>query len=152
MEKLVLDNYSLMAQYASNFFNNRDVAEDVVQDTFLLAQIKLDKLIEHPNPEAWLMNSLKNIIGNVYRSRKRILEMFVPYDDAMLATGLPIDPRVEYEGMVDDAELGLLFWIYCDGMSYAEVADKLGISVSACKKRVQRAKIRFRQAMDKYDL
>ena len=148
LDELILHNYSIMLEYADHFFNNRDVAEDAVQDTFLLAQIKIDELLNSPNPAGWLMNTLKNIIGDLYRRRKKVMELCTPLEDSLATTAFSINPRLEYEGIISRQELDLLFWIYCDGLSYKEVSDKLGIGLSACKKRIQRAKIRFRQAME----
>ena len=77
-----------------------------------------------------------------------MMELFVPFDETLVANGFPIDPRLEYEGIISKNDLDLLIWIYCDEMSYQEVADKLSISLSACKKQIQRAKQKFQQAIE----
>ncbi|MFR7744104.1 MAG: RNA polymerase sigma factor [Acutalibacteraceae bacterium] len=44
------------------------------------------------------------------------------------------------QGLIDDEALSLLIWIYCEDTSYQEAANRLGISLDSCKKRIQRAK------------
>lgn len=145
---LYINNHSIMLKYARNFFNNREIAEDVVQNTFLVALENVDKVINSANPGGWLMNTLRNIIGDVYRSQKRLLDIYAQFDENLNATDFAADLRIEYKGIVGEEDLDLLFQVYCNGMTYQEAADKLGISISACKKRIQRAKIKFRQALE----
>ena len=57
-----------------------------------------------------------------------------------------------YAGLIDEETLSLLIWIYCEGTSYQEAADWLGISLNACKKRIQRAKIALKRAIEKNNL
>ncbi len=57
-----------------------------------------------------------------------------------------------YAGLIDEETLSLLIWIYCEGTSYQEAAERLGISLNACKKRIQRAKIALKRAIEKNNL
>ena len=147
-KKLYIDNHNIMLKYARNFFNNREIAEDVVQNTFLVALENVDNVINSANPGGWLMNTLRNIIGDVYRSQKRLLDIYVQFDENRIATDFTSDPRIEYKGIVGEEDLDLLFQVYCNGMTYQEAADNLGISISACKKRIQRAKKKFKHALE----
>lgn len=65
LDNLILDNHDTLLNYACVFLNNYDVAEDAVQDTYLVAQIKKYDLYSSPKPVGWLMNTLKNIIGDI---------------------------------------------------------------------------------------
>lgn len=144
LRTLFLENYRIMIKFATVFFSNPDIAEDATQETFLVAQMCIDKLILSPNPAGWLMNTLKNVIGDIYRKRKKLLENNVPLVDDMHSHDLQIHPRLMYKGIVSDDDLDLIIWIHCDGMTYKEAADKLGISKAAVGKRIQRAMERFR--------
>lgn len=147
LEQLYLANYAGMEAFARRFFRNPDIAQDVVQETFLVAQIKLDDVLLSPSPVGWLYNTLKNIIGDTYRKRQRLLDLCVPLSDTDAAAGDELSVRVSYEGAIDDDDLELLIWIYCEGMPYADAAQRLGVSLSALKKRVQRAKAKMRRAL-----
>ena len=49
---------------------------------------------------------------------------------------------------MSDEELRLLIRFYLEGWSQKELAGELGISLNACKKRIQRAKERLRRALE----
>lgn len=60
----------------------------------------------------------------------------IPFEDEL-------SPEILYQNL--KAELSLLNAIYIEHCSYAELAKKLNISLSACKMRVNRAKQAFRK-------
>lgn len=147
LEDLFLKNYAAMESYAARFFQNRDIAQDVVQETFLIAQIKLDTLMASPAPRGWLFNTLKNVIGNTYRQQKRLRQL-VPLGDRDRSGPLELPLETKYGALISEEDLRLLIRIYCDGWHYAEAAEQLGISLAACKKRVQRAKGKLKKALE----
>lgn len=78
-----------MEYYAARFFKNQDLAQDVVQETFLIAQAKIEQVMESPSPKGWLFNTLKNVIGNTYKQQKRLANM-IPIEDCELPTDMEI--------------------------------------------------------------
>lgn len=148
LEKLFLENYSSMEYYAARFFKNQDLAQDVVQETFLIAQAKIEQVMESPSPKGWLFNTLKNVIGNTYKQQKRLANM-IPIEDCELPTDMEISVETTYQSMISSEDLQILIWVYCEGWPYADVAEKLHIGLDACKKRIQRARLRFKAAFEK---
>lgn len=146
LEKLYLENYSDMASFAARFFQNRDLAQDMVQETFLVAQVKIDQLRQSPSPRGWLFNTLKNVIGNTYKQQKRLRDM-VPLEDCNAAEDFALPVEDQFGGLISQEELQILIWVYCEGWPYQEVARRLGISLDACKKRIQRARRRLKSAL-----
>ena len=63
LRQLYIENYAHLVRTARSFVN-ADLAEDLVQETFLIAQKRLDRVVNSPNPTAWLVKTLKNVIGN----------------------------------------------------------------------------------------
>ena len=59
--------------------------------------------------------------------------------DRVLADALYDDGLELFSGLISEEELTLLQKIIVDGTSYADAAGELGISIWACRKRVQRA-------------
>ena len=59
-----------------------------------------------------------------------------------------IDLHILYENVADTEEFKLLAEMAIEGRSHLEMATRRGISVSACKKRVQRAKETLRRKID----
>ena len=149
LEQLFLKHYAEMELFAAHFFRNPDIAQDVVQETFLIAQQKIDILILSPNPIGWLMLTLKNVIGDTYRKRKRLADISYPLEmtDSLTADGINISLRAKYEGIIGKDELTLLIWIYCEDTTYEAAAGRLGIGLDAVKKRIQRAKLQLKTAL-----
>ena len=139
LRQLYIENYAHLIRTARSFVN-ADLAEDLVQETFLIAQKRLDHVVNSPNPTAWLVKTLRNVIGNTYQKRRFIYTELIPSVNDM------------YAGLIDDEALSLLIWIYCEDASYQDAADRLRISLQACKKRIQRAKLALKRAIEKNNL
>lgn len=146
LERMFMENYSDLETFAYRFFKNQELAQDAVQETFLIAQIKIDQLMACPVPRGWLFNTLKNVNGNVYKQRQRLEDM-VQEEDYDAAEPMELSVLTEYQGAIPTEDLQLLIWIYCDEDTYTDVAERLSISLAACKKRVQRAKSKLKEAL-----
>ena len=58
LRQLYIENYAHLIRTARSFVN-ADLAEDLVQETFLIAQKRLDRVVNSPNPTAWLVKTEK---------------------------------------------------------------------------------------------
>lgn len=58
-----------LINWASYKTNDRVLAEDLVQETFISAHKNLDKFEEKSSPKTWLFSILKNKIADNYRSK-----------------------------------------------------------------------------------
>ena len=153
IENLYLEMFEKMKIYARCSLENEALAEEAVQETFRIACQKPEQLCQSVNPQGWLVQTLKYTISNIQRSRataQRIVEKYLTTqlgDLAFLEDSL--DLRVLYENVADTEEFKLLAEMAIEGRSHLEMAESRGISVSACKKRVQRAKETLRRRIDK---
>ena len=147
-DELYLKMYSDLYKLAYAAFRSPDIAQDIVQETFLVAYKKLEDLSASPSPRGWLVNTLKNVVGNTYKQQAKLTDMFVPLETAEQSRELQIPVRLQYRGLIDEGSLQLLVWIYCEKWSYQEAADELGLSLAACKKRIQRAKAQLKAALE----
>ena len=151
LRQLYLKHYRHLVRLAQSFVN-QDLAEDLVQETFLIAQTRLDCVVGSKNPVGWLVNTLRNVIGNTYQKRHFICTHLISESIIDEAGEYEYPVNEMYAGLIDEETLSLLIWIYCEGTSYQEAADRLGISLNACKKRIQRAKTALKQAIEKNNL
>ena len=153
IENLYLEMFEKMKIYARCSLENEALAEEAVQETFRIACQKPEQLCQSVNTQGWLVQTLKYTISNIQRSRataQRIVEKYLTTqlgDLAFLEDSL--DLRVLYENVADTEEFKLLAEMAIEGRSHLEMAESRGISVSACKKRVQRAKETLRRRIDK---
>lgn len=149
IKALYLEMYLLLFSYAQNMLSDRSLAEEAVQDTFRIACTKADNLLYSPNPKGWLLNTLKYVIKNKTRSRAYLITS-LELDENMI----PGDPDVldidfMYSDLTNSEDYKLLKKIALDKYSMLEAAKEMGISVEACKKRVQRAKKKLKKVLKK---
>lgn len=144
IEELYLEMYDKLMVYARVNLDSEALAEEAVQETFHIACQKPESVCSSANPQGWVVNTLKNTIRNMKRSRataKRIVETYMMTQFREFSmTEDRINLNVLYENVADTEEFKLLSEMAIEGRSHEEMAKSRGITVSACKKRVQRAK------------
>lgn len=144
IEQLYMQMYDMLITYARCALSEEAMAEEAVQETFRIACQKPEELCNSPNPKGWLVNTLKFTIQNMKRSRENARQILSEYLADQSRQVLYSDDKVSldilYENVADLEAFKLLKEIAIDGKSHLEIALSRGISVSACKKRVQRAK------------
>ena len=153
IEELYLEMFEKLKVYACCSLDNEALAEEAVQETFRIACQKPEQLCESINPRGWLVQTLKYTIRNIQSNRetaKRIMEKYMMTQVKYIAFSEDhIDLHILYENVADTEEFKLLAEMAIEGCSHLEMANRRGISVSACKKRVQRAKETLRRKLDK---
>ena len=149
IEQLYLEMYDMLMIYAQCSFAEEALAEEAVQETFRIACQKPDKLCESVNPKGWLVNTLKFTIRNMKRSRENARQILSGYliaqNECVSFSEDKMCLQVMYEDVSHTEEFKLLKEMAIDGRSHLEMAEARGITVSACKKRVQRAKETLKQ-------
>ncbi|MFZ4623344.1 MAG: sigma-70 family RNA polymerase sigma factor [Rhodoferax sp.] len=123
------------------------LADDLLQDLFLKALRQGERFCDLRNARAWLFEVARNLLADHLRMAQPMVEL--PED--WVAQPVDIDtvdaltgclPRVLSELHPQDREAITL----CDlqGMQQAEFARLKGLSLSAAKSRLQRARLRLR--------
>lgn len=152
--KLYDDLFAEMRVYANAVLKDAGLAEEAVQETFLIACIKADTLMASSNRRGWLFLTLRNVCLHMQRSRRKILNNIMKLsfvektknrDNGELAD---IKPEFWYNDLTADKDYEILHKLAVDGYSIKELAAEYGISISACKQRISRAKQRFRKMLD----
>ena len=143
IERLYLKMHDMMLTYASVTLQTQSLAEEAVQETFYIACHKPEALLECQNPEGWLITTLKYVIRNTLRQQMSIEEKLNQYlaekmNELSYEDQLPLE--VLYGDISSSSDFLLLKELALDKKSHAELASARGISVAACRKRVQRAK------------
>ena len=148
MEQLYREMFPKLYLYAVRILSQPLLAEEAVQNTFCIACERREKLFGSSNPQGWLMNTLKNVIRNMQRERARMEVSLLAVTEASgAATTDELDVDLLYADLSATEDFQLLKWVALDNCSLREVADRLGISFDASKKRVQRARKRLRKNM-----
>lgn len=129
-------------------------ADDLLQDVFLKAMTQARRFDSVEHPRAWLYEIARNTLIDRLRASHAMAPTPVDLDalPAPAEAAEPVDvlaqaclPRVLSELSAQDREAITL----CDleGMPQAEFARLTGLSLSAAKSRVQRARQRMRDRM-----
>ncbi len=129
-------------------YAGRDAAvEDLVQETFLRAYDRLSTFNPEYRFKTWLLTIANNLGIDTLRRRREIVE-FNPDLHAPLTRGPDADAdEADRARSVRDAVMTLpesysvpLVLRYAEGLTYAEIAEIIGITVPALKSRLFRAR------------
>ena len=143
---------------------DRDVADDLLQQTCYEAARHRRPPAESGECEAWLRGIARNLIRRHWRKSKRHAGV-VSLENAALATQLaddlearplPSDALVREESVtqlllavtsLSAADQGLIFAFYFDGRGQADIARKMGATEKSVESRLFRARARLRAAL-----
>lgn len=147
VKNLFMEMQPKLLSYATAYFKDTAQAEDAVQELFMRVCENVDKLMTHNAPSGWIYTTLKNIMHDAKRDDKRGMEVFekIQYMAAVEHSNNLSHPDrsstdLLYGNIVSLKEYKLLQKVAEFGYSLAELAKEEGISVEACKKKIQRAK------------
>lgn len=150
--QLYIELFEMLNSYALSALHEKALAEEAVQETFQIACQKPEQLLKSPNPRGWLVNTLKFTVCNMKRKRDNARQLLSRYLIAQTADAAFSEDKVSlevlYENVSDTEEFKLIKEMAVDGRSHLELAAARGISLSACKKRVQRAKERLQKKIN----
>ena len=154
VQELYSSHFKALLMRARRLGFSNEVAEDYVQETFLIAIKRIDDVRACRNPRAYLTKILKNVIGYNLRQMHYASKMLKKIQDQGTISSLTgtyteeLDPKTLYRGSVSTEELKLLIQFYQEGRSSKEIATEMGINDEACKKRVLRAREHLRRVLD----
>ncbi len=148
-EKLVMALSSDMYRYAYFLCKNEDLAEDLVQETFLRAWRFLGSLREESKAKSWLFTTLR-------REFARQFERYQPRFDDVEPDLLPGERGSQMEVLVvRRAMLGLplkyrepIVLQVIGGYSGEEIAEMLGVPRATVNTRLFRARQRLRKIFE----
>lgn len=130
--------YAVLFKLAYRLTGDSWLAQDLVQETFLLAVTHFNALADHPSPGGWLTKTLYYLVKNERRRVARHPE--IPLHEAI---GLPEHEHATLEDLLPiklpDADREILLWRFQLGLDYPEIANRLGISETAARMRISRA-------------
>jgi RNA polymerase sigma factor (sigma-70 family) len=140
-ERYVGDVY----RYALALLRNPTDAEDVTQTTFMNAYRAFKRGDEIQKPHNWLIKIAHNVARSRYAHASRRVQE-VPLEDHIEQLAVPEDDRPNLDtvlralGRLPFNQRAALVMRELEGRSYVEIADTLGVSVSAVETLIFRAR------------
>lgn len=125
-------------------------AQELTQETFIRAYRALVRGDRWDNSRAWLYRVASRLATDDYRRRK-LLEWLpllgteptpVPGPEFTVTERLAVQSALD--ALPSKYRIPLVLYVY-EGQTVAEIAETLGLSISAVKMRLSRARIKFRQ-------
>ncbi len=144
--RTIVSTYGGAVQWvAYAHLGNREEAEEVCQDTFLKAFQSLHSLQEVSQLGHWLLSIARNLSRDALRKRAReaasLEQVSVPDAVHPQPDRMEVHERVRtHLNALDDEDREVLVLCYFDGCRAPEIANLLGISRVAARKRLQRAR------------
>jgi RNA polymerase sigma-70 factor (ECF subfamily) len=127
-------------------------AEDILQDVFLKIHTRIDTLHQQDRVAAWIYQIARNAIADYYRAARPTTDL----PEILAASDDLVDDDVVREllpcvaAMVDalpDTYREALRLTEYAGLSQKQLSERLGISFSGAKSRVQRARAKIKQQL-----
>jgi RNA polymerase sigma-70 factor (ECF subfamily) len=127
-------------------------AEDILQDIFLKIHTRIDTLHQQDRVAAWIYQIARNAIADYYRAQRPISDLSeglvapdaMPEEDVVRELLPCVTAMVD---MLPDVYRVALRLTEYEGMSQKELSERLGISFSGAKSRVQRARGKIKQQL-----
>jgi RNA polymerase sigma-70 factor (ECF subfamily) len=132
--------------------SNEADAEDILQEVFIRIHRSLCCLDGWDKPESWIYQVTRNLIIDYYRSRRPLLEIpknliaEADFDEDDPQARLALSLRETIDVLPERYRQALILSEY-QGLSQQEVADRLGLSLSGAKSRIQRARLKLRDLL-----
>ncbi len=145
----IVDRYgSLIFRISYCILCNRDDAEDAVQETLLKYMTKAPEFRNEEHRKAWLIKVAANISKNMFKLRVRhsTLEL-----EEVKSIGIPEDDFGVFESLMGlpKRQKIVLTLHYSEGYKCKEIAEILGISEDAVKKRLQKGRELLKKELER---
>lgn len=150
-EKIWKEYHTNLRRFIQRRIANESDIDDILQDVFIKIHSGLKTLKDNSRLHGWLYQITRNAIIDYYRHHRPAQELLADIpapkiDDkkALMELAKCVRPMIEtlskpYQEAVALAEL--------QDLTQREVAERLGISLSGAKSRVQRGRARLKQLL-----
>lgn len=149
-DSLYRENSKKLFKVAYYVLKNRAIAEELVQDTFMVLLVQREKVEKYEHPEAYLMDVLRKRIGSELQKASRKREEPLEAKHESIAAREDFNEGVGdiLPGWVNEQERKILIWRAEEGLSFQQIALRLGCSEHACHARMYRLREKFKKHRD----
>lgn len=150
LEVLFREHYQALCQAAYYVSGSEEAARDVVQDFFFLCWNRRKEMVIIGDFKSYALRAVKNASLNYLRNNKKIAVT----DESVFANAAAEQPKSTFDN-ADEEEKNKALWkaieklpeqrkaIFLssnqEGLTYAQVAEKMGISINTVKTQIRLA-------------
>ena len=150
IQELVEQHYEALYRYAYRLSGSAADAEDLTQDAFCQAQLKLNQLRDPGRVKAWLFSILRNKYLHQLRNARR--ETTLPLDSIGDVLQVPAEPLPDIDPqrlqqVLNELPEGFrtpVILFYFDDFSYRDIAEQMDLPIGTVMSRLARAKAHLR--------
>jgi RNA polymerase sigma-70 factor (ECF subfamily) len=157
---MLVDFHSLFERYSRDVYRfalylsgDPSLAEEIAQETFVRAWVTPDE-IRAGTVKGYLLTIARHLFLAEGRRRGRQVALDAATPDPQPGAEVVVSGRLELAAVLEALQLlpetdraALLMHVQ-DDLPYAEIARALGLSLTAVKVRVHRARLKLRQSCD----
>ena len=159
-EKLFRAKYSLLCSYSNQFLNDIDLSEEVVQEVMFRLWMNRQRIVISTSIESYLFRSVRNACLNLIRHegvKSEFRDWKEHQGDDLLPSGEDVMIRSELENRIrqaidelPQARKKIFILSRYDGLTYLQIAEKLGISVKTVENQMGKALKTLRDELKDY--
>ena len=145
------EHHAQLRRLVARRVRDRDSVDDIVQDVYLKAHESMHQLRSAERSAAWLSRIAANRIIDHHRAQRPTEEL----PDDLAAPEAEDDPVVALApclpgmiGRLSDRYRDAVQLSEIDGITLRDVAQRLGLSISGAKSRVQRGRAKLRHLVE----
>ena len=151
-EKIWEDFHRQVKSYITGRVSDQSFVDDILQEVFIKIHANIDTLDDETKIRSWVFQIARNTVIDYYRRQKVRHE---DIDDHQIADTVPettpaddiADGLQEMVEALPSKYAEALLLVEFQGISQLELAERLGISISGAKSRVQRARRMLRDSL-----
>jgi len=169
-DMLLSRNQSKLFSYILFMVHDRDVADDIFQETFVKVVVKLQQGKYSPTGKfgAWLMRIAHNVMMDWYRNQRtdRIVEAPKDNDLSNMGSGDLLDSNIESDfvnmqvlsdvkklmNSLPPTQREVVFMRFYQEMSFKEIADTTGVSINTSLGRMRYAILNLRRMVREHQI
>jgi RNA polymerase sigma-70 factor (ECF subfamily) len=158
VERLIELHHRAVFRYAFRLTGTVTDAEDLTQQTYLIAQQKLHQVREPDKAVRWLFAVARSCFLKSRRRRRPVPATTVELEIDEVLAEPPRDERLDQQALdaacaaLPDPFRVILAMYYFDELSYKEIAEELELPIGTVMSRLARAKQRLRQMLMPSDM
>jgi RNA polymerase sigma-70 factor (ECF subfamily) len=153
-ERVWEEFHAPLQQFIRRRVSDEHTAEDILQDVFLRIHQHMDSLKDVRKLEGWIYQITRNAIIDAYRGRRHettldaaeALDLPEELPDDDLVSELLPSVRAMVRNLPEADRQALVLTEY-QGLTQKELGERLGLSFSGAKSRVQRAREKLKQQL-----
>jgi RNA polymerase sigma-70 factor, ECF subfamily len=155
-ERLFKSLFAPLCGYAMKYVSDQDDAKNIVHEVFIAVWEKFESLPEGTNHKSYLYTAVKNKSLNFIRDRKKHIHLEEMNEDEPMEENLVI----EAQELEREIEMGIeslpekcreVFQLNRqEGLKYAEIAAKLGISIKTVEAQMSKALAILREQLKEF--